>query len=160
MKRRDFTKSLAALFAAPALPLQALTAPSTSLAATSPALPPNLYTWSASIARRKGHVSSDMLMQKLNIDAQHAAELVHRMIRNNVVTQANAVGLSHAKPTLQSQPSLSVKLPEDDQMLHAPSDEVSNDITAIEEIDDHDFAGQDGGETEKTGTLGPAADPA
>lgn len=95
MNRRDFAKSLGALMAAPALPFKALMA--APAVAAVPVSPPNLYTWSAAIARTHGKVSTDMLSHMLHVDATEAASLFEKLIRNNVVGPVNALGFGQAR---------------------------------------------------------------
>lgn len=97
MNRRDFTKSLGALVAAPALPFKALMAAPAAAAAIPP---PNLYTWSAAIARTHGKVSTDMLSHMLHVDAAQAASLFDKLIRNNVIGPVNALGFGQARAIL------------------------------------------------------------
>lgn len=97
MERRDFIKSTAALLAAPALPAKALLAATPTVTA---ALPPNLYTWSAMIARTKGYCTPDMLAGALGIDTAKASGLVERLVANNVLGPANALGFAKIKPRI------------------------------------------------------------
>lgn len=97
MKRRDFTKSLAALVAAPAIPMKAFAAAPAATASLSVATTPNLYTWSAMIARTQGRCSADLLAKTLHIDTSQATNLFNRLVANNVVGTANAAGIAKAK---------------------------------------------------------------
>lgn len=97
MKRRDFVKSLTALLAVPALPIRAVAVPAGAAAGASASLPPNLYTWSAMIARRNGACSAETLMTALKIERAQAVTMFNRLIANNVVGPANALGVSQAR---------------------------------------------------------------
>lgn len=93
--------SLAALLAAPALPAKALAA----TAMANSVAPPNLYTWSAMLARTHGTCSADTLARALNIDTSRASGLVDRLIANKVISAPNAIGVSEAKNMLKPEPT-------------------------------------------------------
>lgn len=102
MNRRDFTRSLAALAAVPALPLPAISA-APAAAATTAVAPPNLYAWSAMIARVHGVCSPSMLMTFLNIDAGQAHALTSKLMTNGVIGASNGIGVSQVTDSLAGQ---------------------------------------------------------
>lgn len=52
------------------------------------------------LARTRGRCSPDMLMEALNIERGHASFLLNRLIANNVIGPANALGLSQTRPVV------------------------------------------------------------
>ncbi|MEM9579683.1 MAG: hypothetical protein AAF891_03280 [Pseudomonadota bacterium] len=90
MNRRSFTASLAALFAAPAIPLSASATPAVSSAATA------RFATAKLIARAHNACSPAMLQRLLRVDGAVAAELDAMLLRNGVITAAGADGMSLA----------------------------------------------------------------
>ena len=75
MNRREFTASLAALVAAPALPLGL-----PASVAAAPAVPPGAYAWAQLIARAQNRCSAEMLAQTLNLEPGTARVLFNDMV--------------------------------------------------------------------------------
>ncbi|MGB0800045.1 MAG: hypothetical protein ACPGRD_12080, partial [Planktomarina sp.] len=88
MKRRMFTFGLAALAAAPALPLAAPSLPSGAAASR--------FATAKLIARAHNHCSPAMLQRLLRVDASLAAELNSMLLNRGVITAAAANGTSMA----------------------------------------------------------------
>ena len=90
MNRREFTASLAALAAAPALPFAA------SAAAPAASLPPGAYAWAQLIARAQTKCSPAMLARHLSLDPAQAETLFGQMVRDNVLRAPGAAGTAQA----------------------------------------------------------------
>lgn len=92
MNRRDFTRGLLALGAAPALPMQAaLAAPGVAAPAATAS---HMYFMGWYTARMNNTCSPEMLVSKLNVDPRVAQEIFGKLIRNNTVSAPNALGIS------------------------------------------------------------------
>lgn len=100
---------MAALLAVPGLPAPA-GAGARQIASGTAILPPNLYTWSATIARTKGACSPEMLMRALPISQSRAAWLIDRLVANSVIGPVDALGFGKlvepVSPTVPNQPAL------------------------------------------------------
>ncbi len=89
MNRRQFTQSLAALFAAPALPAVSLAATPTGAA------PASAYFWADYMTRMHTRCTPDMLAPFFKADTE-AAKLIHsQLVSENVLTSSG-----HAHPNL------------------------------------------------------------
>ncbi len=93
MNRREFTTSIAALAATPALPFGAFT-PAT--AAPAAALPPGAYAWAQLIARAQNKCSPATLARHLHVDINTATQLFDTMVRDGVLRAPGAVGIAQA----------------------------------------------------------------
>jgi len=91
MNRRQFTASLAALVAAPALPVL----PRAAVAGTA-AVPPGAYAWAQLIARSQNQCSPGMLAKCLNLRPDVASALFKDMIVDGVLQTPGASGVAHA----------------------------------------------------------------
>ena len=101
MNRRDFTKSLAAIGLAPALP----TLPAAA-AGAAPAYTPYMYGLGAHMARTLGHSSPAMLMAKLHLSPVAAQAMQAQLTRAGIVGAAGASGLAGAaRPYMATGPS-------------------------------------------------------
>ncbi|WP_370400010.1 hypothetical protein [Sulfitobacter sp. JB4-11] len=90
MNRREFTASLAALAAAPAVPLAATAAPATA------AIPPGAYAWAQLIARAQAQCSPAMLVRHLGLDPAQSNALFAEMVRDNVLRVPGLAGSAQA----------------------------------------------------------------
>lgn len=91
MNRRQFTASLAALVATPALPLSA------TAARTAPmAVPPGTYAWAQLIARAQNGCSPAMLANHLRLSAPVADQLFRDMVRDGVLRAPGMAGVARA----------------------------------------------------------------
>lgn len=90
MNRREFTASLAALVAAPALPLPAATR------AAAPALPPATYLWADLIARSRGSVDAGFLARRLGLTSDMAHSVMDQLITDGVLKTPGLTGLAKA----------------------------------------------------------------
>ena len=97
MNRREFTASLAALAATPALPLGT---PAT--AATPVALPPGAYAWGQLIARAQATCTPAMLARHLSLSPAQAQSLFSQMIRDNVLRAPGLAGAAKAVQPIQT----------------------------------------------------------
>jgi len=91
MNRRQFTASLAALFAAPALPLAARVP-----AAATPAVPAGAYAWAQLIARSQNKCSPDMLAKLLHLKPEVAKVLFKDMVVDGVLRAPGTSGIAKA----------------------------------------------------------------
>lgn len=91
MNRRQFTASLAALAAVPALPFQALAARAAPVA-----VPPGAYAWAQLIARAQNGCSPAMLAQQLNLSGAAANQLFRDMVADGVLRAPGAAGVARA----------------------------------------------------------------
>ena len=91
MNRRQFTASLAALFAAPALPALPRAA-----AAAAPAVPPGAYAWAQLIARSQNTCSPDMLARLLHLRPEVAQVLFKDMVVDGVLRAPGTTGIARA----------------------------------------------------------------
>lgn len=89
MNRRQFTASLAALLAAPALPFSAARAAPI-------AIPPGTYAWAQLIARAQNGCSPAMLAQHLRLSAPVADQLFREMVRDGVLRAPGVAGVARA----------------------------------------------------------------
>ena len=98
MNRREFTRGLASLGIAPALPLPALgAAPSAGVASAAvSAAAEKMYFWGWFSARVHDRCSPEMLQNMLKVSPEVAAEVNNRLIRNGAITAPNALGVSKA----------------------------------------------------------------
>ena len=119
MKRRSFLKSLTALIAAPVLPAKAVFAAPTASAAMPP---PNLYTWSTTIARVQGKISTETLMLTLKVDSAQARTIFDRLLINDVIGPADALGVAKAKSILPPQVGLDARTLE--KTISPPNDKT------------------------------------
>jgi len=97
MNRRTFTASLAALFAAPAIPAVASFAPATAsqTAATH-------YATAKLLARAHNRCSPAMLQRLLRVDSTIATELNGMLLQRGVISSAGAQGASMAVQPLNT----------------------------------------------------------
>ena len=94
MNRRQFTASLAALAATPALPLAARMP-----AAAAPAIPPGAYAWAELIAKAQNKCSPDMLAKILHLKPEVAKVLFKDMVVDGVLQAPGTSGIAKpAKP--------------------------------------------------------------
>lgn len=94
MNRREFTASLAAMVAAPALPLPARTA-------APAAIPPGAYGWAQLIARAQNRCDPAMLARQLHLSADAAQSLFNQMLRDGVLRAPGLAGVAQAAKPLQ-----------------------------------------------------------
>tara|TARA_R110002094_G_scaffold60570_4_gene71218 strand:- start:639 stop:1142 length:504 start_codon:yes stop_codon:yes gene_type:complete len=94
MNRREFTTSMAALAAAPALPLPAA-APRTAAQ-----IPTGTYAWGQLIARAQNTCNPAMLARHLRLDADVAHALFDTMLRDGVLRAPDIAGLARAAQPL------------------------------------------------------------
>ena len=87
MNRRQFTTSLSALFAAPALPLKALTA----APASGTTVPNAARFWAIYMSQMHGTCSAHTLSTMTGIDASTAQGYLSRMIGDGVIKPTNIV---------------------------------------------------------------------
>lgn len=111
MNRREFTASLAALAATPALPISAIApAAATPIAA----IPPGTYAWAQLIARAQNRCSPAMLARHLHLDDRTAKHLFETMLRDGVLRTPGAVGIARAAKPIDTSgtrtPGLTTKL--------------------------------------------------
>lgn len=123
--------ALAALAVAPAVPARAFAALPVGASASAVA-PPNLYTWGAMLARTRGTCSAEMLMETLPITRGQATGLMQRLMANNVIGSANAVGLAQSRSITGPKPVTAPRLPKVE--LEAPENDTDTDA-AIAEAD-------------------------
>ncbi len=101
MNRRQFTRSLAALGLAPALPVLPSAASATTAAA--PAYTPYMYGLGAHIARSIGLCSAELLARKLALTPAVARTMQAQLVANGVLSAPNTAGLAvAAKPYMAS----------------------------------------------------------
>jgi len=91
MNRRQFTASLAALAATPALPLAARAA-----APAATALPPGSYLFAELIARAQNTCSPALLAKHLRLDAATARQLFGQLVTDGVIKAPSAAGIAQA----------------------------------------------------------------
>ena len=91
MNRRQFTASLAALAATPALPLAARIP-----AAAAPAIPPGAYAWAELIAKAQNKCSPDMLAKILHLKPEAAQVLFKDMVVDGVLQSPGTSGIAKA----------------------------------------------------------------
>lgn len=99
MNRREFTRGLAALGVAPALPLPNLAKAAPAAAATvavNSAVVESMYFWGWFVARSHKICSPEILAKMLKMDAAVADEVYARLLGNGVITAPNAAGISRA----------------------------------------------------------------
>lgn len=97
MNRREFTASLAALAAAPAIPVAA--AP---VATAKAALPPGAYLWAELIARAQNTCSPAMIAKHLRISTTAAEGLFNQMVQDGVLRAPGLTGAAQAAKPLQA----------------------------------------------------------
>ena len=97
MNRREFTRGLAALGVAPALPLPALArgAPAAGAVAMSTAAE-QMYFWGWFTARVHKTCSPDSLSRLLKLDPDVATEIFNRLLTDGAITPPDAFGVSRA----------------------------------------------------------------
>ena len=100
MNRREFTASLAAAVAAPALPLGATAA--APAAAMAP--PMGTYMFADLIARSRGTVDAGFLARTLRLSPDMANGVMQELVANKVITAPSAGGLAQALNPLKLQP--------------------------------------------------------
>ena len=104
MNRRNFTKSLAALGLAPALPAMPVAA-SASTAASG--FTPYMYGLGAHLARTHGQCSPAILMQKLRLAPDAAQAMQAQLMRNGILAASNTAGLATAaQPYMRAAPAI------------------------------------------------------
>lgn len=91
MNRREFTASLAALTALPALPVGA-----SAIAPPAAAVPPGAYAWAQLIARAQNRCSPAMLARHLRLGPDAAQALFQQMVRDGVLRAPTLGGLAQA----------------------------------------------------------------
>ena len=91
MNRRQFTASLAALVATPALPLAARM-PITA----APVVPPGAYAWAELIARSQNTCSPKMLAKLLHLKPEVASVLFKDLVSDGVLRMPGSTGLAKA----------------------------------------------------------------
>lgn len=141
MNRREFTKGLAALGVAPALPLPSLAnaAPVAEMAKDS------MYFWAQFITRVHNKCSPAMLTRLLKLDPSHASDLYDEMLRDGVIGPADAFGISKAtdpiyqefakvgtnkaKQLTLKRKTRSVELPTDDETVDPGPEETQDSQT-------------------------------
>ena len=95
MNRRQFTGSLVAASAAPLLPIPTIAAKAAPAAAAGNFLP-FTYAWATYHARKVGHCSPAILVEKFGITAEVAEAITSRMIKKGLLAAPNALGVSRA----------------------------------------------------------------
>ena len=90
MNRRDFTRGLAALSLAPALPLPAIGKTATVATASAD----KLYFVGWYTAKLNKTCSPAVLASELNVDPSIAREIFTKLVKNNTVSAPNALGVS------------------------------------------------------------------
>ncbi len=97
MNRRQFTKSLAAAFAAPALPLPALGAPASA------GIPNAARFWAIYMTRLHGDVTPGMLTQMTGIDPIETRAIRAKLLADKVISPTGFIRKGFASQTaLQS----------------------------------------------------------
>ena len=91
MNRRQFTASLAALVAAPAVPLAARVP-----AAAAPVVPAGAYAWAELIARAQMQCSPEMLARSLHLSPAVARTLFKDMVVDGVLRAPASTGMAQA----------------------------------------------------------------
>jgi hypothetical protein len=94
MNRRQFTQRLAAILSAPAMPMAGL-AKAAPVAGTAAAAG-TMYMWSAFISRAHNKCTPGMLMRLLKLEQAEADEIYSQLIADEIITPADAFGLSQA----------------------------------------------------------------
>jgi hypothetical protein len=126
MNRREFTASLAAAIAAPALPLSAM-APAS---AAPVALPSGTYLWAEFIAKARGHVDAGFLARRLQLSPMQAAQVMQDLVSNGAVRSAGLTGMAEAtKPfrfPTQTSRSASAQLLDKLQETAEPTSPIDN----------------------------------
>jgi hypothetical protein len=143
MNRRQFTQSLAALFATPAIPAAALTA---SLPAGS-AVPATAYFWADYMTRLHSRCTPQMLTPFFRADIELAKTVHHQLVMENYLTPSGYAhpNLLARQPTKtfghqgvnrpQSQPKKAVKIQEKVTMQPVEiRPAAANDHNALAEI--------------------------
>jgi hypothetical protein len=96
MNRRQFTQRLAALATTPALPA-GMIGSAVSAGATRPLHQfQHPYSWAAFISRIHDKASPQMFKRHLALDDETAKRVFDTLVRENVISAPNAMGLSHA----------------------------------------------------------------
>ena len=93
MNRRDFTRGLASLGLAPALPFRALGAGATGVAVVG-TMAERMYFVSWYTARLNKTCSPDMLVSDLKLNPEVAKEVFEKLVRTKIVSAPNAFGIS------------------------------------------------------------------
>lgn len=92
MNRREFTTSLAAIAATPALPLSV----GAATAAQPAIVPAGTYAWAQLIARAQNRCSPAMLARQLRLTEGAAEKLFSEMIRDGVLRTPGSAGVAQA----------------------------------------------------------------
>jgi len=92
MNRREFTASLAALAATPALPMVI----SAAAAPQSATVPAGTYAWAQLIARAQNRCSPAMLARHLRLPTDAATALFNEMVRDGVLRAPGIAGVAQA----------------------------------------------------------------
>jgi hypothetical protein len=112
MNRRQFTHRLSALFATPLLPTPALAGIASPIAAAARPLHhfKYPYAWAAFTARAHGKASPEMFEKLLGLPTNQAKEAYAVLMRENVLSAPNALGISRALNPINKSHSELVKL--------------------------------------------------
>lgn len=138
MNRRQFTTSLSALFAAPALPIKAIAA---APAATT-AIPNAARFWAIYMSQLHGTCSAGTLATMTGVDTATAQGYLTRMIGDGVITPTDIIRkaintqTSNTKPSSQWKERVQ-KFVDDKKPTAATPQNVENEATEIaaEEVD-------------------------
>ena len=140
MNRRHFTTALSALFAAPALPLKALSA--APVAAST--VPNAARFWAIYMSQLHGSCSASTLSTMTGIDATAAQGYLSRMITDGVIKPTNIISKAiNAQANKSNRPSqwterMQKFTQEKTQTAPAPdTEDVDPDTSAIVPVDDH-----------------------
>jgi hypothetical protein len=138
MNRRQFTTSLSALFAAPALPLKALTA--APVAAT--AVPNAARFWAIYMSQLHGTCTARTLSTMTGLDTATAQGYLSRMIGDGVITPTDIVSKAlNARSTNSKQPSQwkerAQKFLEEKKQTTPTVEKITTDVDEPDKEDDH-----------------------
>ncbi|PIB24167.1 hypothetical protein BFP76_02750 [Amylibacter kogurei] len=141
MNRRQFSQSIAALFATPALPAAALATP-----VTQTVVPNMAYCWADYLTRMHKVCSPQMLAPFLRVD-QNAAKIIHaQLVAENYLTasgaahpnliarQPKSIPRASTQTIERSQPTKRVKSTKLTNTDHTARDATQDDIPALIEI--------------------------
>lgn len=96
MNRRQFTQRLAAIAATPAMPAGMIGSTAAAAAARPLHQFQHPYSWAAFISRIHDKASPQMFKRHLALDDDTAKKVFDTLVRENVISAPNAMGLSHA----------------------------------------------------------------
>lgn len=147
MKRREFTKGLAAAGLAPTLPLRSLTSVSTGTATGAANFTPFMYSWGVTHARGLGQCSVEILIKKLGIGSETAAAINSKMIKQGIISAPNALGISKALASGQSATTFKSVKSASNSSSHTPGATSGPNTQKVEGIKDHLLHTQDTEET-------------